>query len=538
MSRNVTVENMTLAINTDGTATFVHLPQNTANSEFEIPAKFEYQGQEYQITAISKRAFFRSNLKTVTFAPDSFVMKFNEEAFLLSKLVKLQLPPLLSKLEPRALSSLKDLEEIDVSKSNQNFCLKDGILYDKDARTLLICPNKKAEVVVPKTVEVIGEGAFEFRNDLAKVSFEEGSVLHTISKGAFYTTQGLKSIVIPKSVVRICENAFDLSGSLESVTFEDGSNLEEIGLTAFHLTGINSITIPKHVKKIGNNAFRSCKNLVNVNFEQGSELESIGESAFGETKLKEIIIPEKVTGVKDVFKNCSSLETIYFLSKTTLNINETFQGKIVVYDTTTVEGFPEDKIQRMSQNETNFVEEKGYVKKQNSEGQLAKPKERQIREKNSNETYKGNFSLSPLDTAMISITGGGSRENKRKHERASNESEGGNNSILMSADSFKEVVISEPNQPTTDMPNNKNGGKRHSRDRASNSMNLDNTKNEELHNKLKTEFREAKHTKKALEEELNELNNKLSELQKKSSSQDEEIQKILEEINPNKNINN
>ena len=72
----------------------------------------------------------------------------------------------------------------------------------------------------------------------------------------------IKEIVIPKSVKTIGDGAFYNCNNLASIILQEG--LESIGDDCFRHTAIREIVIPKTVKSIGYNAFSGCKNLTNI----------------------------------------------------------------------------------------------------------------------------------------------------------------------------------------------------------------------------------------------------------------------------------
>lgn len=70
---------------------------------------------------------------------------------------------------------------------------------------------------------------------MREVVFEPNSGLRTIGGHCFIGSQ-LKEIVIPKSLRVIGEMAFYDCKSLSSLRFEDGSELSHVGFYAFHGT--------------------------------------------------------------------------------------------------------------------------------------------------------------------------------------------------------------------------------------------------------------------------------------------------------------
>lgn len=156
--------------------------------------------------------------------------------------------------------SYPSLTSISVSPQSTTYHAQDGVLFDKEMKTLVWFPLAKATTyVVPEGVEHIGEGTF--RDNRVITSITLPSSLKTIEDKAFWGTESLKSISIPDQVTSIGWNAFYVSG-LEIVTF--GSSLESIARGAFAGTDISSITLPSTMISIGEEAFAVCNNLTSI----------------------------------------------------------------------------------------------------------------------------------------------------------------------------------------------------------------------------------------------------------------------------------
>lgn len=84
-------------------------------------------------------------------------------------------------------------------------------------------------IVLPDTIEVIGEKAFKECVCLEKIVFSDS--LERIDKYAFYECTSLKEIDFPQSLKDICEFAFSDCESLEKVELPDG--LEHLGKSSF-----------------------------------------------------------------------------------------------------------------------------------------------------------------------------------------------------------------------------------------------------------------------------------------------------------------
>lgn len=162
-----------------------------------------------------------------------------------------------------ALSGIRSLKTIE--SHTPKYKTGDGILYNKDMSTLLVCPRgKNGSVTIPEGVTEIK--AFAFANSkIEEVSFPDS--LKKIEKNAFYECSRLKSV-------------------------DFGNGIEEIGgVMAFAFCSITKLEIPPQVKTIGDGAFYYCDELKEVKFNEG--LQEIGNDAFSKCDLiKNLDFPE------------------------------------------------------------------------------------------------------------------------------------------------------------------------------------------------------------------------------------------------------
>lgn len=94
---------------------------------------------------------------------------------------------------------------------------KEIIELSADKKTLIKCYTRKKTIVVPDTVEIIGEFAFMFSLDLEVIIFPDN--LKKIERGIIYTT-GVEVIFIPASVNDIALDAFHGADSLKEITVD------------------------------------------------------------------------------------------------------------------------------------------------------------------------------------------------------------------------------------------------------------------------------------------------------------------------------
>ncbi len=173
-------------------------------------------------------------------------------------------------------------------------------------------------VVIPGTVESLGEACFCMNGALATVELGEGlteipaygfypyAVTNTSAGTTTYTSK-LTEITIPASVKRIGDAAFYRAGATDgkfTVTFAAGTVLEEIGGAAFYGSALSEVHIPATVKILHNEAFSTCLSLVTVyigNETEGSRLEHIGALCFANMpNLQDCWIYKDVRSVADL----------------------------------------------------------------------------------------------------------------------------------------------------------------------------------------------------------------------------------------------
>ena len=100
------------------------------------------------------------------------------------------------------------------------------------------------------------------------LSFGENSKLSAIPEAAFKGCNNIaNNVIIPKTVETIGDEAF-ASVWAPSFTFEEGSVLTTIGVRAFGSSStMTSISLPESVTSIGMNAFMWCSNLEDFHYQ-------------------------------------------------------------------------------------------------------------------------------------------------------------------------------------------------------------------------------------------------------------------------------
>ncbi|MBR1763248.1 MAG: leucine-rich repeat protein [Eubacterium sp.] len=146
----------------------------------------------------------------------------------------------------------KSLREITVDEENANYSSQNGILFDKEKKTLYSYPNASTGAIytVANTVE-------------------------TIFTCAFYGASNLRGVTLGNSVTSLGVSAFAECSKLAAISLN--TKLDSIEANAFNgCESLLTINIPQSVSSIGLAAFRNCLKLTaitvsNLNEDYASE---------------------------------------------------------------------------------------------------------------------------------------------------------------------------------------------------------------------------------------------------------------------------
>jgi len=251
------------------------------------------------------------------------VIKIGSQAFInCTAITSISLPGSLTAIGPNAFNNCTGITTITIPDSV-------GILDDYAFNE---CTNLTV-VTFGSGLKVIGAHAFQ-RCFLLNNVVIPGSVTD-IESLAFYSCTALTKISIPDSVTTLGTAVFGNCTALTDVTLSN--NLTYISGNLFNgCTNLAGITIPSGVTSIGDFAFADCVKLVLANIPNGitrvedyvfyncsslkqinipESVTTIGTYAFGYCSgLTNITIPSKVTDIGDnTFNYCTGLTGAYFL---------------------------------------------------------------------------------------------------------------------------------------------------------------------------------------------------------------------------------
>ena len=271
------------------------------------------------VTTVGNSAFYRcKNLKNIEI-PEG-VTKIDGSAFIFcSSLEQIKLPQSLVSIGSGAFDNCtslisvelpdnaiissdtfkecKNLSDIVISDTNNNYIVKNGILYNKNMTRILCYPAgiKDTEFSVPETVKTIGDFAFYGAKVLESINIPDS--VTNIGTDAFGECSGLKEVVIPDSVTSMGEAVFYKCTSLEKVKLS--VNITSPNPAVFqYCSSLKEVVLPESMKFISFFMFSYCKEITNIVLPD--KLNSILSSAFQNCdNLKNITVPKNVTTIQD-----------------------------------------------------------------------------------------------------------------------------------------------------------------------------------------------------------------------------------------------
>ena len=141
------------------------------------------------------------------------------------------------------------------------------------------CDNL-TDIVIPDSVTTIEYNAFQSCTSLSSINIPNS--VTSIGNFAFSFCRSLTSIKVPDGVTSWGQSLFQGCTNLSNVTISEG--VATIGNTAFNgCNSLNSITIPESVTTIEYNAFFSCDSLSSIIFE--GDAPTFGTDVFRDSNL-------------------------------------------------------------------------------------------------------------------------------------------------------------------------------------------------------------------------------------------------------------
>ena len=211
----------------------------------------------HAVREIGDAAFFYCVALTTVTLPEGLASIGDSAFSFCESLTAVTLPDSLTSIGKNPFSSCSSLAKIDISPDHPVFAQIDGVLYEKESKTLICCPARKEgdSFAVPDGILAIGDRAFYGCETLTTITLPKG--LTSIGDSAFSGCTSLTSVTLPNSLTSIGDGAFFRCDALTSVSMPKG--LTAIGDRAFACCeSLTSVTLPDSLVSIGEGAFKNC----------------------------------------------------------------------------------------------------------------------------------------------------------------------------------------------------------------------------------------------------------------------------------------
>lgn len=241
----------------------VSVADNTAaTGDIIIPSSVNYQGTDYEVTAIAEWAFQWSSITSVTF-PET-IISIGDNAFSGTQISTLNLPSSVKKLGMWAFSN---------------------------------CPNL-TEVSVPENATDLGYGAFQGCDNLTTIIVP--GTIKEIPEQFVANCWNLTNIWLSEGIEKIGDYAFS-GGNCQVTDFYIPSTVKWIGNGILQGAQLTSLTIPASVTHIGDYAFAYCYNqaFTELRFEDGEETLELGSYPFSSLPVKSIYLGRNLSTALD-----------------------------------------------------------------------------------------------------------------------------------------------------------------------------------------------------------------------------------------------
>ena len=206
------------------------------------------------------------------------------------RLKKIAFPAELSQLGNAAFMGCTSLKTIEISKDNNWFTVKDGVLYNSNQTTLLYYPSglTATEFAVPDTVTSVAAYAFAVNHHLTKITLPDS--VTTLDERAFEYVTKIKTITLPETFRSLGAGVFAYCTSLEKINvpkentlfkWENNTLLSADGYKLYFYSPANKaekVTVPLSVAQLMDCSFAGNPYLKRVTLLNASS--SIGSDVF------------------------------------------------------------------------------------------------------------------------------------------------------------------------------------------------------------------------------------------------------------------
>ncbi len=307
--------------------TSIVIPQNVTQigvSTFQDCISLKTLTFGYGLTTISHNAFNNCSSLTKVSLPGKLTSIGIQSFANCTSLKTVSLPTSLTSIGNAAFDHCTSLLGFYMSGYNSNYSVQNGVLFDRDKKTLLKYPaGKQGDYQIPYTVTTIDQSAFSECSGLTGVAFPASTT--SIGSRAFSNCTGLTELNLRGSIKSIDGGAFQGCSSLTSVTVP--GSVTYLGLDIFaDCTNLKTATLSEGVFWVPSGMFENCTALREVSMP--SSASSIGSTVFLNcTSLTSVVIPDRVTSIaRAAFQGCTSLTEVKVPASTKTISESVFDG--------------------------------------------------------------------------------------------------------------------------------------------------------------------------------------------------------------------
>ena len=269
------------------------------------------------VTIIEDEAFWNCNSLNDVVLPEKLEY-IGDSAFIsCENFETVNIPENVKYIGQEAFSGGEYLKNINVDENNQYYKSVDGVLFDKNVKTLIQYPGRctgqykwtETSYEIPDTVTKIGEYAFGYCYELDRVIIPDSVI--EIGAFAFVCCRSFKELVIPDSVVKIGWRAFDNCINLENVSLSENITYLSYGMLE-NCDSLLSIKIPSNVKAILPSVFYYCDSLTEIIIPDGiTQIDY--RLCYQCPSLESITIPKTIESIcQFAFYKCDKLRFVFY----------------------------------------------------------------------------------------------------------------------------------------------------------------------------------------------------------------------------------
>ena len=223
-------------------------------TEASIVSGGGYYNDDYQTynDIIGQKMFVNCSKLTTLLLPKG-ITQIRQNAFSgCERLNKLVIYDKLSSIQSGAFNNIYSLKTVEIDSNNENFCIIDGIIYDKAITTLIYCPKglEAVNITIPSTVTALWEGCFQSTTGITGRITVPGSV-SSLSRYCFKLSK-VKEIVLKEGVTSLNHECFASCWNLTTVTLPSTINNQNLADGAFAgCTSLSDLYIYKEEPGLG-----------------------------------------------------------------------------------------------------------------------------------------------------------------------------------------------------------------------------------------------------------------------------------------------